>query len=464
MSAFHSFRTRLTFWYAAVLLAGLLAFAGWMWFAVHQYLATSADDRINRRLEGLNSAIKEESNESVNALREELREFALETPEGELTAVHGRGGRDLLAPAGIPETLLRTAPEDRIGDIYSGSVHYRARRTKITVKDESYDLAVATSTAEADGFLQQFRLLLLGAAPMLALIASMGGYWMSRRVLTPVDELTSAARHISLDNLGQRLPVQKTGDELERLGDTWNEMLGRLDNAVERMRRFTADASHELRTPISIIRTTAELALRRERDPEEYRKALENVHREAEWMTQLAEDLLLLARADSGTFVLRGEKVEGDALARRFADDAAPGAEVRGIAMHERLGAGTAQVTGDGRALRRLLTNLVDNAVQHTPPDGTIEIETSAGGGLVAIAVRNSGEGIRSEDLPHIFERFYRGDPSRTRENGAGLGLAIARTIAQAHGAEIEVVSTLGKGAVFSVKMPLELPEMIDEY
>ncbi len=455
MSVFHSLRSRLTVWYAAMLLAGLAAFAGWMWFAVHQYLATSVDDRITQRLQGLNSAIEAEADESINALREELREFSIEIPEGELTAVRGRGARDLLRPAGMPETVLWTAPDGQIGDLYAGSVRYRGLRTRLIIKGEAYELAVATSTAETDGFLAQFRLLLLGAAPMMALLASFGGYWMSRRALAPVDALTTAARRISLDNLGQRLEVSKTGDELERLGVTWNEMLARLDNAVQRMRQFTADASHELRTPISIIRTTAELALRRERDPGEYRKALDNVRCEAEWMTRLAEDLLLLARADAGTLKLRSERVQVDQLAATVAGETAPMAEVRGIALHTQFGADDAQVNGDGSALHRLLTILLDNAVQHTPPDGTIAIETSADAGRVAIAVRNTGEGIRAEDLPHIFERFYRGDPARTRQNGAGLGLAIARSIAQAHGAEIEVESEPGQGAVFSVKLPL---------
>ena len=456
---FHSVRTRLTFWYAAILSAGLVAFAGWMWFAVHRYLATSADDRIARRVQGLNSAIESEADESINALREELREFAIEVPEGEISAVRGRGRRDLLRPAGMDEAVLWNAPDGHIGDLFDRGLRYRALRTHSTVKGEIYDLAVATSTAEADNFLAQFRLLLIGAAPLLALIASLGGYWLSRRALTPVDELTSAARRISLDNLGQRLEVRHTGDELERLGDTWNEMIGRLDSAVQRMRQFTADASHELRTPISIIRTTAELALRRERNPAEYRQALQNIQREAEWMTQLAEDLLLLARSDNGTLTLRSEPVDLDELARDAAGETAPMAEVRGIVMRTQLGAGDGRVTGDRRALHRLLTVLLDNALLHTPPEGTVSIETSAGGGGVAIAVRNSGQGIASEDLPHIFERFYRGDPARTRQNGAGLGLAIAKSIAQAHGAEIEVESAPGQGAVFSVKFSVETSE-----
>lgn len=169
-------------------------------------------------------------------------------------------------------------------------------------------------------------------------------------------------------------------------------------------------------------------------------------------MTQLAEDLLLLARADSGTLMLRSERVEVDELARDVAGETAPMAEVRGIVMQVQLDAGTESVTGDRRALHRLLTVLLDNALQHTPPEGTVAIETSANHGKVVIAVRNSGEGIKREDLPHIFERFYRGDPARSRQNGSGLGLAIAQSIAQAHGVDIEVDTSPGRETVFSVK------------
>src|SRR5487761_2312493 len=148
MTGVRALRSRLTFWYAAMLLAGLLTFAGWMWFSVNRYLAASAGARINRRLQGLNSAIEGEADESVNALREELHEFAIEIPEGELTAVRGREGRDLLRPAGMPAAALWKAPEGRIGDLYAGSARYRALRTHVAIKGESYDLAIATSTAE----------------------------------------------------------------------------------------------------------------------------------------------------------------------------------------------------------------------------------------------------------------------------------------------------------------------------
>jgi signal transduction histidine kinase len=212
------------------------------------------------------------------------------------------------------------------------------------------------------------------------------------------------------------------------------------------MRRFTADASHELRTPIAIIRTTAELALRRERTQDAYRQALDSIHREAEWMTRLAEDLLLLARSDSGTLTMRSEPVDSNDLVRDVARESASIAEMRGIAIEVQTGAG-ALVQGDRGAWHRLLAILLDNALEHTPTGGVIRIETSASG----MVVKNSGPGIKAEDLPHIFERFYRGDPARTRQNGAGLGLAIAQSLAQTQGAGIQAESVEGEGAVFRV-------------
>jgi heavy metal sensor kinase len=293
------------------------------------------------------------------------------------------------------------------------------------------------------------------------LAASAGGYWLSRRALSPVDEITGAARSIGPENLSTRLPVPRTGDELQRLSETWNEMLERLDSAVDRIQRFTADASHELRTPVSVIRTTAELALRRERNPEQYRDALHQILLETERMTQLTEDLLLLARGDAREFTLRWEPVDWNEVAGRVVEEGRSIAEARGIRLRIDPAPGAVMTLGDESALRRLLTVLLDNALKHTPAGGSIEVAISSAEQLVIVTVRDSGEGIDPTDLPHIFDRFYRGDKARNRQTGVGLGLAIAQSAANMHGARIEVESELGRGATFTASFA-KLPA--DEY
>jgi heavy metal sensor kinase len=450
---FHSLRTRLTFWYGSILLTCLLAFTAWIWVSVSSHMADIIDARIATRVQGLLYTVREASDESANALHEELREFAKSSEEGNLIAVKWRRGQ-LLQQSMLPEDRIWGLPDGRIVDFKAANVRYRAFRSHSTIQDESYDFVVATSCADADHFLANFRLLLISAVPIVALISGLAGLWMSHRALAPVDELTLAVRRISLENLSERLNVPKTGDELERLGNTWNEMLGRLAASVDRMRQFTADASHELRTPIAVIRTTAELALRRDRPDADYRKSLESVRLEAEWMGQLAEDLLLLARSDSGTMKMRSEPVSIDDLAREAARETAPMAEARGISMRSDLNASGRLIEADGRALRRVLTILLENAVQHTPPEGEVAIETGASDREIRVDVSDTGEGIRGEDLPHIFERFYRGDPARSRQNGAGLGLAIAKAITEAHGAQIKVETERGQGTRFSIRFP----------
>jgi heavy metal sensor kinase len=290
---------------------------------------------------------------------------------------------------------------------------------------------------------------LLGLIPAVLAVASLGGYWLSRRALLPVDRITAAARTISVRNLSQRIDVPRTGDELQRLSEAWNGVLGRLDVSVQRIRQFTADASHEMRTPLALIRGAAELALRRERSPEEYRRFLGDIESEAERMTALTEALLTLARSDAGGFETAPAETDlSDLVDSVVAPNQALAAE-RGIRIEARSGARPAIARADAAAIRRLLLILLDNAIKHTPAGGAVVVSADARQDGVELSVEDSGEGIAPEALPHIFERFYRADSARGGGGGFGLGLSIAQAIAQAHGAEIEAASTAGAGARF---------------
>jgi signal transduction histidine kinase len=222
---------------------------------------------------------------------------------------------------------------------------------------------------------------------------------------------------------------------------------------MEYMRRFMADAAHELRTPLTVLRTRAEVILQRSREPGEYVVALEAIEREAQRLGGIVEDLLLLARVDAGERALRRSKVYLDDLVLDVAGGAGMMAERRGITLDVQH-AEEAEVEGDPALLRQLISIVLDNAVKFTPAGGNIQVGVSAVQGAATITVEDSGPGIAPEQLPHIFERFYRGDPARSRSDGAGLGLAIARWIADAHGADIDVQSVVGKGTRVGLRFP----------
>jgi signal transduction histidine kinase len=245
------------------------------------------------------------------------------------------------------------------------------------------------------------------------------------------------------------------GDEIQQLAETWNNMLARLEISVARMSQFTSDASHELRTPIALIRSTAEIALRRPRPEHEYREALVQIQTESERMTQLVSDLLFLARADDHAISaemtgldLRGPVREACAEIAPFA--AAQGKELKFDDYPESL-----PVMGHPSSLRRLLFAILENAIKYTAPGGKITVDMKPAPGVTRVNVRDNGMGIPPSALPHIFERFFRADPSRNRTSGGyGLGLAIAQTIARQHHGLIEVQSKVGDGSAFSVTLP----------
>jgi signal transduction histidine kinase len=280
--------------------------------------------------------------------------------------------------------------------------------------------------------------LLLGLA-----LFGFGMWWaLEQRLIAGVDT-----------GLAQRVRVPRTGDELQRMSETWNEVLERLEIAVKRMRQFTADASHELRTPLALIRATAELALRRDRAPEEYRDSLRAIEVEAEHMTALTESLLTVARADANGIDMPLTATDLSELVNEVVHQSEGLAAEKGIRLEAGTGGQAVLASANASGIRRLLLILVDNAVKHTPAGGTVTVSATAGVGGAVLAVDDTGEGIAADALPQIFERFYRGDLARGSGSGFGLGLSIAQAIAQAHGSEITVESTPGAGARFSLTL-----------
>jgi signal transduction histidine kinase len=282
---------------------------------------------------------------------------------------------------------------------------------------------------------------------------------LSRRALKPVDQITETARSITLSNLSERLPTPRARDELQRLSEIFNAMLARLESAVSEIQRFTADASHELRSPLSFVRTVAELALRNPQADAGSRRAFEEIVEESGKAGRLLEDMLTLARADAATAHLAFEPVDLAEVARSVFDRALLLACSHGHALTLSLDGGraapiSAPIWGDFCSLQRLLWILLENAVKYTPAPGEIRLTVDATATKATVTVEDNGTGISATDLPHIFERFYRADPSRGQVEGSGLGLAIGKWIADMHQARLSVESRENAGSIFRVVFP----------
>lgn len=443
-------RLRLAFWYSAVLLVALAAFGAAISVVLERRLVSGVDKTLSGRVAGLKTTLEVEKDlTGGEQLRRELSEFALESAEGDLMQLQDDRGKALLP---FPDQA-RPLPLQATGDGYHTAVlaghEYRVLVSRFPFDGRSYQAAVASDLAPVREVMKQVRAVLFWLIPPVLALACAGGYWLGRRALAPVDEITRVAKSISVENLSRRLAVPRTNDEIQRLSETWNQVLERLDGAVKRIRQFTADASHELRTPVAVIRATAELGLRRERSGGEYREALEQIQAEAERLQELTESLLALARADEGSAAMPLSQVDGGEAVAAVIRQMEPVAGRSGVMLRATIPQQPLPVRANEAGLRRLLIILLDNAIRHTPGGGTVTVAVSGAEAGVRIAVEDTGEGIQPDVLPHVFERFYRADPARASGPGAGLGLSIAQEIARGHGAVITAASTPGSGARF---------------
>ncbi len=464
MTSHRSIRFRLSAWYFGTLLVALMLFGIGTWLAVRRSLYETVDETLRDRISGVRQFMEIQLEAlSLEEIRQEFGEHSVLGPGGDLFQVCNSTGEWLyrsapLAQSDLGITLPSKLPDDGVyEDLEVRGRRIRTFSSRIEVRGQPYTVQVAAPVDELYEALERYQFTLLLLAPAVLLIASGGGYWMSRRALAPVDRIIRDAQSISGQNLQKRLDAPMTGDELQRLSETLNQMLERLEGAFRRITQFTADASHELRTPVSVIRTTAELALRRPRSASDYEAALRDILAQSERTTELIESLLTLARADAGEYSLQRLRVNVAEAVRESLETGRRLAEAKGLEYTATVPQKGIDILGDSQALGRLALILIDNAVKYTPVPGTVQIRLDSDGRCAVLEVRDSGIGIPPEDLPQIFERFYRADPSRGSESGGvGLGLAIARWIVQQHGGEITVESKQGSGSAFRVKLPLE--------
>jgi two-component system, OmpR family, sensor kinase len=316
-------------------------------------------------------------------------------------------------------------------------------------------LQVGMSLESVSATRRRFLLVMAAVLPLGLLSAGGGGWLLARRALKPVDRMTEAARRISAEHLEERLETRGTDDELDRLAHTLNDMLGRLDAAFRQIRQFSADASHELQTPLTILKGELEVALRSPRIPEEYRRVLTSCLEESDRLAHLVEGLLLLARADAGVLRMDRRPMDLAPLVADVYEQIRILAEAHAVDLE--LGPVEAMtIEGDEAQLRRLLLNLVDNAIKYTPPGGRVTLTLRRDSGWASLRISDTGVGLSLEEQERIFQRFYRATKTHLRdEGGAGLGLCIARSIAEAHGGRIQVESAPGHGSTFTVLLPL---------
>ena len=461
-----SIGVRLTLWYLVLFAVAQLIFGIGMWFLARRSLYRITDDALQGQIDDLTNFLKaQKKNASVAKLQEEVAEAYLLEHSGDYLQIYDDSDGAWIFRADFLKQHALTALAGRLTH-----AHYRNEQLgrplrfvtqRINANGRMFTVQTGLPLDQVDQMLTLFRGYLLMFAPSLLLAAAGVGFWLSRKALSPVDAITRSARTINAANLSDRLEKLTTGDEMQRLSDTLNEMLGRIEDAFIRVTQFTADASHELRTPISLIRTEAEIALRRSRGDVEYREALRHILLESERTTVLVEELLTLARADSGRETLHISSVDLFTIVREVSDQWQELMATRNLTFTRKAIDEETSVLGDRGALQRLLTLLLDNAVKYTPAPGTIELCLETRGSSAVICVRDSGIGIAVEDQPRIFERFYRVGKARSRDlNGAGIGLAIAQWIVQQHRGSITVESSPGKGSTFLVELPLQGTQM----
>ena len=451
-------RLKLTAWYLAILLASLSLFGAAAFVAMRKGIEKSVDESLEGQADGVAEVMGRVLQREPAELQDELKEHQELREQADFLQVCDQNGRwiyrsRLMEHYDVPVPVKASYPAY---NVVSADLPLRVLVREITASGDTYRIQVAAPMDDFYDAIDRFKWIVLVLSPLLLVLASGGGYWLSRRALTPVDQITQAAQDINSNNLARRLDVPQSGDELQRLSETLNSMLGRLESSFNRITQFTADASHELRTPLALMRTTTEVSLRTSQTVSDYREAQEEVLVELEKTSSLVEKLMLLARADAGVESLQRLPVNVADCLRAACKDGQVLAETKHVSFQQNVDSATLVVEGDSHALSRLFLILIDNAVKYTSSGGSITVRLTGSDDSAVAEFRDTGIGISAADLPNIFDRFYRADKARSREfGGVGLGLSIARWVAEAHRGSIEVQSTPGSGSIFRVHLPL---------
>jgi signal transduction histidine kinase len=449
-------RARFVFWTTGLLFAALTVFGIFVYESMSRSLLEALDDALAFSASQVAATVQIEDGGISPVEGFEGKRADLLDHEAAIRIV-SKDGRTLLQAgpniAFPAQSSIPAAPA--FSSFTSASTNELVRSYILPIEDNGHPagfIQTAQSFEDVNETKHSLLVTMLIGVPFMAALVGIGSHYLAARALAPIDEITETARRISAEDLGARLKLSNTDDEVGRLASTFNGMLGRLHAAFIRERQFTADASHELRTPLAAMLAILDAVRAKRRSPEEYEVALADLAKESERLRTLTENLLRLAQS-SNPIPCSQEATDLSMLLRDVTDSLRPLSESRGITMKCDV-AEDLMVRGDNDDLIRLFVNLLENAVKYTQR-GEISVSATVLGGFAIVAVQDTGIGIPAADLPYVFDRFYRVEKSRS-EGSAGLGLAIALEIVRSHGGSIDVRSEEGKGTTFEVQLALD--------
>jgi len=459
---FDSVRVRLTLWYGGVLALSLIAFALVIYYAAGNIFRERQDESLRSTAQTVASAYIEEFGEAHSLSKAGEIVLAEITFPNRYVQLTDSTGKPIATSANFSGSAI-AIPASVFADARArGFSEVTVNGLRVTVVPLSSGqtvgyAAVAEPLSVIEDGLRELRRDLFAGATLVLLLASGGGYFLARKSLAPIASMNSQTQRISAENLSARLDVTNSRDELGRLATTINDLLARLENSFKEQQRFIADASHELRTPLAVLRGETEVALSKTRTIEEYQQSLSLIQDEAERLSRIVEDLFILARQPINTrAALNKERVSLNDAVRDCARAAQVLAMQKGVRLKFESDSPSIALNGDEELIRRMILNLLDNAVKYTPAGGEISLALVRQNGNAEIVVRDTGMGIPEAAQPRVFDRFYRVDKARARAmGGAGLGLSIAQWIVEVHGGEIKLVSTPGHGSTFTVVLPM---------
>jgi heavy metal sensor kinase len=448
-----SIRWRLTLWNTLALALVLLGFSA----VVYAMLAHALYERVDHSLLAVYQELEAKTNPDVPYWIKEAKEH-----HNMACVVYDSTGNvyertEELPSRGVPAKPDRNEPGPSYADLTLPILgHQRTLQATVNLKGKELTVLLMAGLEEVDR--ERHELLVVLAMAVPACLVGAGGlaYFLARKALAPMKRLHRLTEEITADRLDRRVPVANPSDELGHLTRTINAMISRLEHSFAEIRRFTADASHELRTPLTAIRTEAEVALGRSLPPAEHQHLLGSILEECDRLTRLTDQLLTLSREDAGVARQEWAPVDLAAQVHGVVDTMRPVAEAKGLELHV-VGSAAVPMQGDAARLRQVFYNLLDNAIKYTPQGGKIVVGIETKGQAAVVTLRDTGIGIPPEHLPRVFDRFYRVDKARSREEGGtGLGLSIAKTIVAAHGGQIELASVPGQGTTCTVTLATE--------